>query len=245
MQPYNLLDYFQQIYIINLAARADRRQEMQTQLQNIGLSVDDPRIVFFTAVRPDDAGEFGSIGARGCFLSHLGVLKDARLRGLDRILIFEDDLNFSSDFLLRISAIIRSLENLSWAVFYGGYQALSPPDTLQNSELVIVPSDMAIQTTHFIGFRQPAINRLIDYLETMLTRPGGDPDGGPMHVDGAYCWFRRANPDMGTLATVPELGFQRSSRTDVHTLRWYDRWAGVRTLTRLARAAKNQFNKTI
>ena len=44
-----------------------------------------------------------------------------------------------------------------------------------------------------------------------------------MHVDGAYNWFRRANPQFKTLLAIPELGFQRASRTDIHELRWYDR----------------------
>ena len=32
----------------------------------------------------------------------------------------------------------------------------------------------------------PAIGPLIAYLERMVARPAGHPEGGPMHVDGAY-----------------------------------------------------------
>ena len=34
------------------------------------------------------------LGAKGCFLSHLGVLKDAQLKQFKQILIFEDELRF-------------------------------------------------------------------------------------------------------------------------------------------------------
>ena len=43
-----------------------------------------------------------------------------------------------------------------------------------------------------------------------------------MHVDGAYNWYRRLHPSELALAAVPELGYQRSSRTDVHRLGWAD-----------------------
>jgi len=49
-----------------------------------------------------------------------------------------------------------------------------------------------------------------------------------MHVDGAYTWFRRTHPTRRTWVALPELGHQRQSRTDIHPLRWYDRWPLVR-----------------
>jgi len=45
---------------------------MQKELSRIGW-----RAEFFPAVRPETAQGFPWIGARGCFLSHLAVLKSA------------------------------------------------------------------------------------------------------------------------------------------------------------------------
>ena len=98
----HVLEYFQQIYVINLPHRRDRRLEMAEQLEKIGLSFDNPAVRLFAAFRPEDPGGFPNIGARGCFMSHLGVLQDARERKFERILIFEDDLNFYPDFTTRI-----------------------------------------------------------------------------------------------------------------------------------------------
>jgi len=38
---------------------------------------------------------------------------------------------------------------------------------------------------------------------------------------------------------VPELGYQRFSRTDIHDLRWYDRVIGIRTLAAMVRSTRN------
>ncbi|HAX77040.1 MAG TPA: LPS biosynthesis glycosyltransferase, partial [Cyanobacteria bacterium UBA11372] len=52
----------------------------------------------FPAIRPDDAGDFPSIGARGCFESHLAILKQALADRLSNVLIVEDDLKISQRF---------------------------------------------------------------------------------------------------------------------------------------------------
>ena len=86
---------FDRIYVINLAERADRREEMSEQLARVGLSFDDPSIELFEACRPQSAGDFPSIGARGCFLSHFGVIENAVSNGYDSILILEDDMDWT------------------------------------------------------------------------------------------------------------------------------------------------------
>src|SRR5690606_31802208 len=99
MRPAPFADLFEAIYVINLAYRADRRLEMSAELARLGLSFDDPKVTLFAAVRPEDAGEFPSVGARGCFMSHLGILHSALALGLRSILILEDDADFTADFV--------------------------------------------------------------------------------------------------------------------------------------------------
>lgn len=95
MPAHALLAPLDLIYVINLPYRADRRSEMAHQLVRVGLSFDDPQVVLFPAVRPTEPGALPSIGARGCFLSHLGVLRDALKKGARQILVLEDDANFT------------------------------------------------------------------------------------------------------------------------------------------------------
>ena len=49
-----------------------------------------------------------------------------------------------------------------------------------------------------------------------------------MHVDGAYSTIRAQDHTLVTYAHFPVLGYQRSSRTDIGNLKWYDR-VGVLT----------------
>jgi hypothetical protein len=231
---------FDAIYVINLASRLDRRAQMRTQLRRVEIDPDAPPVVFFDAVRPAEPDGFPTIGARGCFLSHLGVLRDARAAGHRRILVLEDDLDFAADFTRRFARTAPAAERRGWDVWYLGALAVepAPPDAHADDDLVALPPDSVVLGTHMLAFDAGAIARLVPYLEAMLTRPVGDPAGGPMHVDGAYGWLRRDHPALRTLLATPPLGHQRPSRTDVHALRWFDRLPGVHRAADLLRRAR-------
>ena len=74
---------------------------------------------------------------------------------------------------------------------------------------------------HFYGVNGTVLGSFVQYLEAVLTRPAGHPEGGPMHYDGAINMFRErtATP---TLFATPSLGWKRSSRSDIAPNRWYD-----------------------
>lgn len=225
----NALEDFACIRIINLPQRTDRRREMAEQLARVGLGYEAPNVRLFNAIRPDNAAGFDSVGARGCFMSHLEILREAS--GSASVLIFEDDLTFARDVAVRLGPTLRSLPSW-WGVFYGGCSLGSVP---ADGALAAVSPATTIATSHFVGFNGPVIPRLVHYLEAVLTRQPGDPAGGPMHVDGAYSRFRADNPDVRTLVATPALGFQRPSRTDVHALKWFDRTPVVRDLVQFTR----------
>lgn len=233
----HLPDLFDAVYVINLASRTDRRREIERQLSDIGVHVDGERVKLFAAVRPDGPGGFPTIGARGCFLSHLHILQDAQRRGLARLLILEDDADFQLDFMVRLQDMAGTLGAPDWSIFHGGWLATGggAPGT---GPLWRLDPTMSVMGTHMVGLQGAAIGELVDYLQRMLQRPPGDPDGGPMHVDGAYYWYRRSRPERATLIAVPTLAVQRPSRTDVHVLRWFDRLPVIRDLAAVARRLK-------
>lgn len=239
--PPHPLDFFQKLYVINLSSRPDRKQEMSEQLKKIGLSFAHPQVELFPAVRPETRAGFRTVGARGCFMSHLAVLRDARRNAYNRILICEDDLDFAADFKARMPAVIKRLARHDWAIFYGGHRLDARPP-IADSGLVAIPAPQPIDTAHFIAFERTVIASLIGFLEHLLSRPPGHPEGGPMDVDGAYTWYRRLHPALTTLAAFPVLGHQRRSRTDIHELRWFDRAPLVRQSIAGLRRLCNRWN---
>jgi hypothetical protein len=215
-------------YVISLPHRADRQKAMRRELSRIGWEAE-----FFPAVRPDHAAGFPSIGARGCFLSHLAVLKQAMQDGADRLIILEDDLSFVRDFSTRWPTVLAKLEAKIWDVFYPGHVIEKLPEGL-----VRLDSSTAVRCTHFMMISGRVLPSLVAGLETILSRPAGDPLGGPMHVDGAYSTIRAQCPELVTYAFGPSLGFQRPSRTDVGALKWFDRVEAMRFAVNLGRTLK-------
>ena len=220
----------QAIFVINLQHRADRRMEMQKQLALVGW-----RAEFFSAVRPEDAGGFPSIGARGCFMSHLGVLKQAQRAGVRQLVILEDDLDFVPGFAQQWQSAMSALEAKTWSIFYPGHVF----DTLQRGLSRLAP-DRGVRCTHFMVINGEAIQAVVAGLETILSRPPGHPMGGPMHVDGAYSVIRSQNYSLETYAYFPALGRQRPSRTDVGNLKWFDRVQMLQPIVSMARKIKAQ-----
>ena len=220
---------FDAIYLINLPERIDRRRELERELRIVGLNAHHPKVVWTRAVRPHDAGEFPSIGARGCFLSHLACLRSALGNEHSRVLILEDDACFPRPRIDSLDDVLGKLKGSSWAIWYGGgsmVQELSPG--IGNVAVVSIDHRVGVQTSHCIALQGQAIGSLLSFFELILTRPGGHPEAGPMHVDGAYSTWRALNPNAVTLVTVPSVCVQRLSRSDIAATRWFDKAAYLR-----------------
>lgn len=69
-------------FYINLDARLDRRQEIESELALIGISGER-----FPAFKT-------SPGIIGCGQSHSGIVKEAKARGYKNVLVLEDDFTF-------------------------------------------------------------------------------------------------------------------------------------------------------
>ena len=234
-----VLNAFDKVFVINLPDRKDRRQDIERQLNLVGLGLDHPDVCLFPAVRPRRKLGFPSIGARGCFLSHVGVLEQAISMNLGRFLVLEDDADFAVDFTQRIQAISRCLKQIDWDMFYGYMPDNVPkPDFKQKLRIALVSPETAIECLHFFGVSGRCAVKALPYLKSILQRPPGDPRGGAMHVDGAYSWFRKNHPELLTLAVDPPLAVQRPSRSDIHDLQWFDRQKVLRPITNLARRLK-------
>lgn len=234
----HILDRFDQVRIINLIDRPDRRHEILAQVDRIGGLA--PNMSFYDAHRPDDAGGFPSVGARGCFESHLGVLREAQDAGVRNLLILEDDVDFTRDGPRRLADFVPDLFGQRWDFFYGAHLLASNG----RKGLGQVPGREPVATTSLVAIDGGIVQPLIEFLEGLLGRPAGSPDYGPMHVDGAYTVFRMLNPDRVTLAAFPPLARQRSSPSDVTPSRMLlDRWSGTGRVAALLRRLYNKVRR--
>lgn len=234
--PEAVLSVFDRIYIINLAHREDRRREMDDQLRRIGLSLDHPAVKVFPASFPPDEGDFPTRGARGCFESQLGVHRAILRDGVKSALMLEDDADFVPDFTSLMSAVRDDLHWVDWQMLYSvSPLEPKPGDEAIGRHLLRLAPGHTFPLAHFVGFSARFSELAVPYLEAIYARKPGDPEGGPMHVDGAYCWMRAAYPDLIVLGTRRPLAVQRSSRSDIAELRFWDRLPVLRQITSAAR----------
>ena len=228
-------NYFDGTYIINLAERSDRRREMIQEFRRFGMTDLPTKAEFFTAVKPSNPGKFPSLGARGCFMSHLGVLQAAKAQNLDQILLLEDDATFTKNLVRYQTQLLHELQIIPWDFAYFGHHLATDTDFLLQSY------NQPIVQAHFLAIHSRIFDRLIGFLETILDRPAGHPEGGPMHVDGAYSTFRKQNPDINTVVASIPLGFQRSSRSSIANQSWFDALPVTTNMVSLARRVKNLY----
>lgn len=154
-------------------------------------------------------------------------------------MIVEDDLEISAKFKTDQAVIVEQLCQQDWDFVYFGHVE----EVEQKSPVALVPFSEGVMTAHFYAVNGKIFDRLLGFLEELQQRPPGHPDGGPMHLDGAYSTFRAQNPDVVTLIASPNLGWQRSSRSDIHPNPWFDRVPGFRQLAGAARTSKTRLKR--
>ena len=228
------IEFFDCAYVINLPNRVDRRKAMVKELENAGMPFTSGKVELFAAIRPESPGSFQSIGFRGCFLSHLSVLKQARADGLNNVLIMEDDLELRKDFKQYEDIILKELIAREWDIVHFGYCYDKPSVSEAINLPILQPFSGELMCTTFYAVNQRVLDQLINFFEVLLQRPAGHPKGGPMSLDGAFNVFKWQHPNIARLIAVPSFGDQRSSKSDISS-QWYNDLPILGFLTGLAR----------
>jgi glycosyl transferase family 25 len=232
-----LIGYFDRAYIINLPDRADRRQDVEHEFHKIGLEIPTDKVRFYSAIRPGDKGAFPTVGLRGSFLSHREILRIAFRDGLRNVLVFEDDICFRIVNEHFVQQIIGAIPNEHWDVIYFGY--LEPSDHFLTGEPLLAWSKPT-QGGHFYAVNRDFIGKMIQFMNASELRDAGDPDGGPMGRDAMYNHIRLLNQNIRVFISIPNLAYQRSSRTDLHVLKIYDQIDWLAPAIRRIRKIKTQ-----
>ncbi|XP_056136293.1 procollagen galactosyltransferase 1-like isoform X2 [Lampris incognitus] len=129
---------FDEVFMINLVRRTDRRERMLRTLYELGLSCKVTAAVDGKALNKSDVESMGiqmlpgykdpyhgrplTKGELGCFLSHYNIWKEIVARGLKTSLVIEDDLRFEVFFKRRLQTLLHEVEThkLDWDLIYIG-----------------------------------------------------------------------------------------------------------------------------
>lgn len=125
-QKYHVNTYFDNIFVINLERRKDRREKIKYKLSMFGINFE-----FFTAIDGQLLEYFVNLnilarrtsGYIGCLLSHLHVIKTALERGYKRILILEDDIVIHRHINQEFDKIMNEMDwegKSNWDLLYLG-----------------------------------------------------------------------------------------------------------------------------
>uniref|UniRef100_A0A2K6FGZ0 Cerebral endothelial cell adhesion molecule n=2 Tax=Propithecus coquereli TaxID=379532 RepID=A0A2K6FGZ0_PROCO len=137
---------FDEVFVISLARRPDRRERMLSSLWEMEISgrvVDavDGRMLNSSVIRSlgvdllpgyqdPYSGRTLTKGEVGCFLSHYSIWEEVAARGLARVLVFEDDVRFESNFKGRLERLMEEVEaeKLPWDLIYLGRKQVNPEE---------------------------------------------------------------------------------------------------------------------
>nr|XP_027326948.2 inactive glycosyltransferase 25 family member 3 [Anas platyrhynchos] len=137
---------FDEIFLINLVRRPDRRQRMLASLQELEIAARVVDAVDGSTLNSSDIKVLGvdmlpeyydpfsgrtlTKGEVGCFLSHYSIWKEIVSRGLERSVVFEDDVRFEVSFPARLRRLMEELEGAQqdWDLIYLGRKQVNAED---------------------------------------------------------------------------------------------------------------------
>jgi GR25 family glycosyltransferase involved in LPS biosynthesis len=142
--------FVDKIYCINLKSRKDRKKLIQKQAKKYNLNIN-----FFSACKDKQ-------GWKGCLKSHLNILKEAKNKKLDKILIMEDDCKILQKLEFDIDKIPKQ-----WKMLYLGCNLVELLEDnhfeAKNKKWVKMKS----YTTHCIIIHNTAYDELINLITPM------------------------------------------------------------------------------
>lgn len=234
-----LLDYCGRVEIVHLPDRTDRYWRLARELAGLGIAMTDSRVRIPHAPRPEGANGFTDRGVHGNFLSHLDILKRASSDGLAAAWVLEDDAIFRTRLLDldNQTRIVSQLSTDSWDLCYLGHPISK---LMTNRPTGLIACELVFKWSHCYLVSKKFLPELVLYLEQVLQRPEGHPQGGRMYFDGALSHIRLMRPEIRTLVYNPALSVQAGSLSNLGQNRWYDGLTHFHRLAGHARDARDR-----
>ncbi|KAM9762402.1 procollagen galactosyltransferase 2 [Menidia menidia] len=172
---------FDEVFLINLKRRLDRRTRMLKTMAALGLqstlveAVDGKAlnssqlqalgIEMIPGYKDPYSGRVLTRGEIGCFLSHHSIWKKVIEQGLQKVLLLEDDVRFEPRFKRRLQAIMDDIERvqLDWDLIYVGRKRMQVQQPEQSVEGVnnLVEADYSYWTLAY-ALSQRGAKKLLD-----------------------------------------------------------------------------------
>ncbi|XP_039618701.1 procollagen galactosyltransferase 2 isoform X1 [Polypterus senegalus] len=170
---------FDEVYLINLRRRPDRRERMLNSLYEQEIDVKVVDAVDGSALNSSDIKSLGvdllpgyydpysgrtlTKGEVGCFLSHYYIWKEIVDLQLDKALVFEDDVRFQGNFKRRLMRLMEEIElvELDWDLIYLGRKQVNPTkeEEVENVQNLVV-ADYSYWTLSYVISLQGALKLL-------------------------------------------------------------------------------------
>ena len=186
------------IFYINLTARLDRKQNIESQLPRVGLT----NFERFNAIKLPD-------GRVGCTLSHIKCLELAKERGYSHLLICEDDMIFLDPDLFKKQLNKFLGKQHKWDVILFAGNNVPPYERVDDSCIAV--SHCQTTTSYLVNghYFDTLLNNFKEGLARLMREPA-------KHVDYAIdkYWLRLQKKDNWFLIT-PLTVVQREDYSDI------------------------------
>ncbi len=184
-------------FYINLESRTDRKEYVEKQLQNIGITA-----TRFNAIKLEN-------GAAGCSMSHLRCIETAKKNQWDHVLIVEDDITFLNPGLF-VNNLNRFLERHNdWDVLLIGGNILPPYKKVDFSCVQVINC----QTTTGYLVKSHYYDTLIQNYKEGISKLLKEPTNHKLYAIDQY-WFPLQERDKWFLI-IPLTVTQKEDYSDI------------------------------
>jgi hypothetical protein len=125
-------------FVVNLERRPDRLEHIQKEMSYIGWDYE-----LFKAIDLNNHG--------GCTLSHVEIIKIAKNRGYESVMVIEDDCTFMPYSKFLIDEISKSTESIEFGIFNLGPTLNRPINVSSHSNLLLDTTNLPPKQEHHRG----------------------------------------------------------------------------------------------
>ncbi len=208
LSPLSVNAWVDAVYVLSVKAFTHRIDHVSRQLSQHGIAFE-----FMWTHDPNElddemlANVFGPSGLmrthQSLVLKHIQTWREADARGLQRILVFEDDVILATDFRTRFDQAMCAAKRLSqgYLIFLGGADT-KVPDFYHLATEPLVP--LPIATTEGYVTDLAAMRRRLEWLEANRVTRTADHLIRQIdeHVGTAHYWLRRPIVEQGSVTGI-------------------------------------------